>query len=139
MRNYVFKEPVHEFIETCCGSCGKPLPDKMDPVVGGRIHDGSVCPHCGAVLQEHEEMKEILKLIAERNNLNIRSRERLDAMGLKFEQQMEKYGEMYCPCQMNRDKDTICPCRYMRTQGACRCGLFTRKEDELKKCYATGT
>ena len=125
--NYYFHEPVHEFIETCCGSCRKPLPDKLDPVVGGSIHDGSVCPNCGAILQEHEEMKDKLRAIAKEHDYDIR-KGRLDAMGLKFEQQVEKYGKMYCPCQLQQTEDTLCPCRYMRTQGACRCGLFIRQE-----------
>ena len=126
-KNYSFREPVHEFIETFCCSCGKSLPDKMDPVVGGSIHDGSVCPNCGAVLQEHEEMKDYIRALAHMHNYQIR-KDRLEAMSQKFEQQKEKYGELYCPCQLQRTKDTICPCRYMRTQGACRCGLFMPKE-----------
>ena len=137
-KNYFFREPVHEFFETCCGSCREPLPDKLDPVVGGRIHDGSVCPYCGAVLQEHEEMKDTIRAVAKKFEYDIR-KERLEPMAIKFEQQVDKYGDMYCPCQLNQTENTLCPCKYMREQGACRCGLFIRKEDELKKCCATET
>ena len=127
MKNYSFREPVHEFIETFCCTCGKSLPDKMDPVVGGSIHDGAVCPHCGALLREHEDMKDKLRDIAKTCGYEIR-KGRIDAMSLKFEAQVDKYGDMYCPCQLQQTKDTICPCRYMRTNGACRCGLFMQTE-----------
>ena len=36
----------------------------------------------------------------------------------------ERYGKPYCPCQANRTEDTICPCRYMRKNHVCRCGMF---------------
>lgn len=137
MKNYDFREPIHEWFECYCLSCGKTVPEEMDPVLGHKINDGDRCPNCGAVLQEHEDMKEKIQLIAKSNHLKIRQ-ERLAPMGLKFEQQVEQYGEMYCPCQLLRNEDTICPCKYMREQGACRCGLFQNKEMELKKCYATG-
>jgi ferredoxin-thioredoxin reductase catalytic subunit len=127
MRNFFYREPSYEWFETCCGSCRKALPDHLDPVVGGVIHDGDVCPYCGAVLQEHEDMKTAIKAIAKRHDYDIRE-ERLEPMVLKFEQQIDKYGDMYCPCQLQQNEDTLCPCRYMREQGACRCGLYIKKE-----------
>lgn len=54
----------------------------------------------------------------------IKDRKRLDVLASKFEQQKEQYGDFYCPCQAKKDKDTICPCRYMREYNACRCGLY---------------
>lgn len=30
----------------------------------------------------------------------------------------------YCPCMPMKNKDTICPCRYMRELNVCRCGLY---------------
>ena len=123
MKNYDFREPTHEWFECFCKSCGKTLPDEMDPVLGHTIHDGDKCPHCGAVLQEHEETKDYIRAVAHMHNYRIRQ-ERLEPMSQKFEQQLDKYGDMYCPCQLQQTPETVCPCRYMREQGACRCGLF---------------
>lgn len=36
-------------------------------------------------------------------------------------------GVPYCPCQSQHTPDTICPCKYMREAGACRCGLFVKE------------
>ena len=36
------------------------------------------------------------------------------------------YGAAYCPCQSRHIKDTICPCKFMRDKGACRCGLYLK-------------
>jgi ferredoxin-thioredoxin reductase catalytic subunit len=38
-----------------------------------------------------------------------------------------KYGAPFCPCLNNHDENTICPCKYMREQKACRCGLYVRQ------------
>ena len=127
MINYDYIEPIHEWFDCICKNCGETLPDSLNKAAGGMIHDGDKCPHCGAVLQEHEDMKNVLKAVAERHGYDIR-KGRLDAMGLKFEAQVDKYGDMYCPCQLQQTKDTLCPCRYMREQGACRCGLYLKKE-----------
>lgn len=34
--------------------------------------------------------------------------------------------EGYCPCvpKSFRNEDTICPCKEVRTENKCRCGLF---------------
>ena len=127
MKNYDYIEPIHEWFDCICKNCGETLPDSLNKAAGGQIHDGDKCPNCGAVLQEHEDLKEVLKGIAERHKFSIRPG-RLEPMVLKFEQQLDKYGDMYCPCQLQQTKDTICPCRYMRTNGACRCGLFMQTE-----------
>lgn len=71
-----------------------------------------------------ENIKETLRLTADKYGYKIKSEERLDALADKFKKQKEAYGEMYCPCQTNRNEDTICPCRYMRKYSACRCGLY---------------
>jgi ferredoxin-thioredoxin reductase catalytic subunit len=74
--------------------------------------------------------KNVLKEIAKTNNFTIRSEERLDTLSDKFLHQVTKYGKMYCPCQNVRNESTVCPCRYMRDCGFCKCGLFIKKEDE---------
>lgn len=43
-----------------------------------------------------------------------------------------KYGAPYCPCLNNHNEDTICPCKYMREQQACRCGLYVKKKGRCK-------
>ena len=52
------------------------------------------------------------------------NKDRLPILTEKFRKQVEKYGEMYCPCQQQQNRDTVCPCKYMRKYGACRCGLY---------------
>ncbi len=128
MKNYDFIEPTHEWFDCICLSCKKVLPDTMNPSAGGTIGDGDTCPYCGAVLQEHEDIKEVILMIAHKNGYKIREG-RLESMVLKFEQMLSKYGAMYCPCQQQQNEDTVCPCRYMREHGACRCGLYMRKEE----------
>ena len=65
-----------------------------------------------------------LKEIAADHNYTIQYQERLEALVPKFEAQVAKYGDMYCPCQNVRNDNSVCPCRYMRVYGACKCGLF---------------
>ncbi|WP_440059487.1 ferredoxin-thioredoxin reductase catalytic domain-containing protein [Thermogladius sp. 4427co] len=40
----------------------------------------------------------------------------------------EQYGIPYCPCRVEKNEKTICPCFYhideIRKNGRCRCGLF---------------
>ena len=67
--------------------------------------------------------------IAVNNSYRIRDVKRLEVLSDKFAAQVQQHGDMYCPCQPNRTPDTVCPCRYMREYGACRCGLFV-PEDE---------
>ena len=38
----------------------------------------------------------------------------------------EVYGERYCPCNLERSSDTICPCKDYRETGKCRCKLYKR-------------
>ena len=40
------------------------------------------------------------------------------------------YGAAYCPCQSQHTKDTICPCKFMRDKGACRCGLYIKDSEQ---------
>ena len=42
----------------------------------------------------------------------------------KIEIIKEKTGVGYCPCFPQHTKDTVCPCKYMRTMNVCRCGLY---------------
>lgn len=71
--------------------------------------------------------KNKLKELAKDKGYKIRDDKRLDVLSDKFAGQVSMYGAMYCPCQSNRNEDTICPCRYMRVHGACRCGLFVQE------------
>lgn len=45
----------------------------------------------------------------------------------KLLQNTMELGAPYCPCQSQHTPDTICPCKYMRDAGACRCGLFVKE------------
>ncbi|MBS5519643.1 MAG: hypothetical protein KHX13_04840 [Acidaminococcus intestini] len=36
----------------------------------------------------------------------------------------------YCPCLPVKNKDTLCPCKYLRKFQACRCGLYVRGDVE---------
>ena len=77
-----------------------------------------------------KKYEDILKMDAQKYGYKIKSEERLKVLAGKFKIQKEQYGEMYCPCQPNKTSDTICPCKYMRNYGACRCGLYEQiKED----------
>ncbi len=38
-----------------------------------------------------------------------------------------EFGFPFCPCQSQHNADTICPCKFIRDTGACRCGLFVRR------------
>lgn len=78
-----------------------------------------------------KKYEDILKMDAQKYGYKIKNEERLKVLATKFKQQKEQYGEMYCPCQPNKTRDTICPCKYMRNYGACRCGLYEQvKETE---------
>lgn len=37
-----------------------------------------------------------------------------------------RYGVPYCPCQSQHTADTVCPCKYMKDAGTCRCGLYVK-------------
>lgn len=45
----------------------------------------------------------------------------------------EKYGKRYCPCRIQHNDQTICPCAYhkreIEEQGHCHCFLFVRKDN----------
>lgn len=73
--------------------------------------------------------KNKLKEIAKLKGYKIRDEKHLDVISDKFAGQVSMHGAMYCPCQPNRTEDTICPCKYMRVHGACRCGLFVQEAE----------
>ena len=77
--------------------------------------------------------KQKLEEIAFNHEYTIRSEERLNALSDKFFTQVTQHGDMYCPCQTGTTKDTICPCKYMRNYGACRCGLYVLPVKEVKE------
>ena len=45
-----------------------------------------------------------------------------------------RYGLPYCPCRLERNKLTICPCVYhfqeLIEKGRCKCGLFEVEKNE---------
>jgi len=43
-----------------------------------------------------------------------------------LEKNVEKYGEKYCPCNVLRSEDTICPCKDYRESGNCHCKLYIK-------------
>lgn len=57
-------------------------------------------------------------------------KDKLVSLAEKLEAQQKKYSKPYCPCQMVRNEDTVCPCKYMRVNNSCRCGLYYK---EVKK------
>ena len=68
-------------------------------------------------------VKKTILMIASKYGFDI-NKDRLPIMEEKFKHQLDTYGEFYCPCQQQQNADTICPCKYMRNYGACRCGLY---------------
>lgn len=44
-----------------------------------------------------------------------------------------RYGKPYCPCLSQHTEDTVCPCRYMRKNQACRCGLYVKNDADNRK------
>jgi ferredoxin-thioredoxin reductase catalytic chain len=44
----------------------------------------------------------------------------------------KKFGKRYCPCRVEHNDKTVCPCVYhkdeIKEQGHCHCFLFTSKE-----------
>ena len=36
----------------------------------------------------------------------------------------------YCPCAIEKSKDTKCPCKDFRECGDCQCGLYVKTEDD---------
>lgn len=52
--------------------------------------------------------------------------ERRNNVLYKLMHNVYEYGIPYCPCQATHNGDTVCPCKFIRDTGACRCGLFIR-------------
>lgn len=43
----------------------------------------------------------------------------------------EKYGKRYCPCSLEQNEDSVCPCtpfREMKSEGGCYCGRYEKVE-----------
>lgn len=36
----------------------------------------------------------------------------------------------YCPCVLQRNEDTKCPCRNFRDKNICHCGLYVEDKNE---------
>ena len=41
-----------------------------------------------------------------------------------------KINDGYCPCVSEKNKDTKCPCKEVRTEGICHCMLYVKKEEK---------
>lgn len=50
-----------------------------------------------------------------------------EAVSIVFEGLKKKKG--YCPCELEVIEDTKCPCKKMREEQKCKCGLYKSKED----------
>lgn len=62
---------------------------------------------------------------AQRYNMKVNpDMERVQIVLDKLDKIKEETGVGFCPCMPSRNKDTVCPCKYMRTLGVCRCGLY---------------
>lgn len=44
-----------------------------------------------------------------------------------------KENDGYCPCLLERNEDTKCPCKAKREQGICICGLYVEVEEDHKE------
>ena len=58
-------------------------------------------------------------------NANIRN-----AIVKKLAENLIKYGHLYCPCRIEKTRDTICPCVYAEREieenGYCHCRLYVK-------------
>ena len=42
-----------------------------------------------------------------------------------------KINNGYCPCQIEKTQDTICPCKPLKKYGICHCNLYTKVEKQI--------
>lgn len=69
-----------------------------------------------------------LQVIADKFGMKINpNNERVNIVLNKLDTIQKETGIRYCPCMPVRDKDTICPCKFMREKKVCRCGLYVPK------------
>lgn len=64
---------------------------------------------------------------AEKYNMEI-NLARVNEILYKLSANETKFGAPYCPCLNSHTEDAICPCKYMRKQQACRCGLYVSEK-----------
>ena len=36
----------------------------------------------------------------------------------------------HCPCMVEQNEDTLCPCKWQREEEECVCGLYVKVEEE---------
>lgn len=66
--------------------------------------------------------------VMEKHHLKVTdNKERQNIVVYKLLHNTMEYGVPYCPCQSQHTADTICPCKFIRDTGACRCGLFVKE------------
>ena len=65
----------------------------------------------------------MLRIITNRN------KELADEAEKQLQEMKEKYGKRYCPCALERNEDTICPCKKFFNsihEGECDCGRYEK-------------
>lgn len=65
----------------------------------------------------------MLKIISNRDKVLAEEAEK------QLKEIKNKYGKRYCPCSLDRNNDTICPClsfREMDKEGECYCGRYEK-------------
>lgn len=53
--------------------------------------------------------------------------DRKDAISAALVKQLNRHGKAYCPCSVLKNEDTLCPCKEMREEKNCHCGLYVKE------------
>lgn len=70
----------------------------------------------------------LVEKVMERYHLKVTdNKERENIVVYKLLHNTFEFGFPFCPCQQQHSADTICPCKFIRDTGACRCGLFVKE------------
>lgn len=59
-------------------------------------------------------------------------KEAIALVNAKLNENKEKFGKPYCPCQLKHTDDTVCMCkdfRDMDQEGTCHCGKYRKVAD----------
>ena len=120
------EEPEEGMVETCT-------------ICGAKVEVVSITPTIRTRKYPQAPKDEIV----DRVNTFARLRDYVfsDQKGLVLSGLMKKkrqFGDFYCPCRIENDLDTICPCKETRQnqvqkEGSCRCGLFFRDMDAVSQ------
>lgn len=58
-----------------------------------------------------------------------RDKELMEEAEAQLQRNKLRYGKRYCPCKLERNDDTVCPCKEFREQfyeGECHCGRYEK-------------